>query len=65
MIDRVKDAYDTNLKILKDKGNLVSAGIVLTGIEVGLVAVAIIIRKLLLRPLLSSAWGPVVAVCSV
>lgn len=44
VIDRVKAAYDSNLKILKEKGRLVSAGIVATGFEVLFVALAVIIR---------------------
>ncbi len=46
VISRVKTAYDTNLEILNDKGNLLKWGIVSTGIEVAFVAVAIILRVL-------------------
>jgi hypothetical protein len=44
VIDKVKGAYDTNLRILKDKGNLLFYGIIATGCEVAFVAVAIIVR---------------------
>jgi hypothetical protein len=44
VIDKVKGAYDANGVILHDKGALLVAGIVATGLEVVFVAVSIIVR---------------------
>lgn len=44
VITEVKPAYDKNLGILTQKAHLLSAGIIATGVEVALVAAAVIVR---------------------
>jgi hypothetical protein len=44
VIDKVKGAYETNRRILEDKGKLLVAGILATGLEVAFVAASIIVR---------------------